>query len=426
MLNPSSKGWIDKYLNLVHKGEIKLRCDSTCGAAGDHYLHLIFGSSGIIFGVHSHFIFLNNIGEDKWTKHEKLKVLYFEAMLLIYVEKKYCCGEVLSLDDFLLKLDDFFKISGSVEIQSNWLSFLRLNTPNKLEALIDKRTQIPLSIDHKIWINYLQNSLCFLDVLLFRTYLEKVTEHELTQDRSTLAEGVINTIILAAHADGLIERKERTMFDLFLASADFSEEDRFKFRQLFESGIQLDSLDLICQSSLIYRKYLLDVAIFTVWSDTDFSENEYGFIQEIGYKLGFNEDDLNEAFSIVESFVLENRDIIPYLKAGNSYDKVFSRLSNRWSKIILRNKDKLYQELVESKELVELVRKSAVVELSPEEKDKVKTQFMDIIKSVPALAIFMLPGGVILLPLILKIIPSLIPSAFRDNEIDAPKDLEED
>jgi hypothetical protein len=78
----------------------------------------------------------------------------------------------------------------------------------------------------------------------------------------------------------------------------------------------------------------------------------------------------------------------------------------------------LTQEIRESHELVELVRKSAVAELTPEEKDKVKSQFMDIIKSVPALAIFMLPGGVILLPLILKIIPNLIPSAFRDNEID--------
>jgi len=43
---------------------------------------------------------------------------------------------------------------------------------------------------------------------------------------------------------------------------------------------------------------------------------------------------------------------------------------------------------------------------------------MDLVKSMPALAIFLLPGGALLLPLVLKIIPDLIPSAFRDNEIE--------
>ena len=31
---------------------------------------------------------------------------------------------------------------------------------------------------------------------------------------------------------------------------------------------------------------------------------------------------------------------------------------------------------------------------------------------------FLLPGGALLLPIVLKIIPDLIPSAFRDNELD--------
>ena len=57
-------------------------------------------------------------------------------------------------------------------------------------------------------------------------------------------------------------------------------------------------------------------------------------------------------------------------------------------------------------------------QLSDEEKSKVKSQFFDIVKSVPSLAIFMLPGGVLLLPFILKIVPDLLPSSFRDNEVD--------
>jgi hypothetical protein len=86
-----------------------------------------------------------------------------------------------------------------------------------------------------------------------------------------------------------------------------------------------------------------------------------------------------------------------------------------------RNKDKLATELKQSKELVALIRKSTSEELSKEEKEKVKTQFMDIVKSMPSLAIFLLPGGALLLPIVLKIIPDLVPSAFRDNEIEDGK-----
>ncbi|MFT7344774.1 MAG: hypothetical protein ACI9XP_001362 [Lentimonas sp.] len=68
--------------------------------------------------------------------------------------------------------------------------------------------------------------------------------------------------------------------------------------------------------------------------------------------------------------------------------------------------------------MMQLIRKSTKEELSKEEKELVKSQFLDIMKSMPALAIFMLPGGALLLPIVLRIIPDLIPSAFRDNELE--------
>ena len=97
---------------------------------------------------------------------------------------------------------------------------------------------------------------------------------------------------------------------------------------------------------------------------------------------------------------------------------MYGSLSKRWIKILGRNKDKLATELKQSKELVALIRKSTSTELTKEEKELVKTQFKDIVRSMPSLAIFMLPGGAVLLPLVLKIIPDLVPSAFRDNAIE--------
>jgi hypothetical protein len=60
-------------------------------------------------------------------------------------------------------------------------------------------------------------------------------------------------------------------------------------------------------------------------------------------------------------------------------------------------------------------------DLTKKEKEMVKEQFKDIVKSMPSLAIFLLPGGAFLLPLVLKVIPDLVPSAFRDNEVEKMK-----
>ncbi|MEY3411353.1 MAG: hypothetical protein RIQ70_39, partial [Bacteroidota bacterium] len=68
-------------------------------------------------------------------------------------------------------------------------------------------------------------------------------------------------------------------------------------------------------------------------------------------------------------------------------------------------------------ELMMLLGKSTQRDLTKEEKDQVKSQLMDIMKSMPSLAIFLIPGGSLLLPIFLKIIPGLMPSAFRDNEV---------
>lgn len=134
--------------------------------------------------------------------------------------------------------------------------------------------------------------------------------------------------------------------------------------------------------------------------------------------MSCSERDLDEAIYCTDQFLLENNQKVSYLNDSNSMELMLDSVSKRWIKILGRNKDKLAQEIKQSKELVYLIRKSASEELSKEEKEKVKAQFMDIAKSMPALAIFLLPGGALLLPIVLKIIPNLVPSAFKDNELE--------
>jgi hypothetical protein len=62
-----------------------------------------------------------------------------------------------------------------------------------------------------------------------------------------------------------------------------------------------------------------------------------------------------------------------------------------------------------------LLAHSTQRDLDKEEKKKVKKQLLDICKTVPSLTIFLIPGGSLLLPILIKFIPQMLPSSFNEN-----------
>jgi hypothetical protein len=94
-----------------------------------------------------------------------------------------------------------------------------------------------------------------------------------------------------------------------------------------------------------------------------------------------------------------------------------SKLKQEFQAAIDRNKKAVIAEVYETKELVQLLTKGTHTKLTPEEIKKVHAQILDIIKTIPALAIFALPGGAFILPLVMKILPfNLLPDNFYDKE----------
>jgi hypothetical protein len=90
--------------------------------------------------------------------------------------------------------------------------------------------------------------------------------------------------------------------------------------------------------------------------------------------------------------------------------------------VIKKNGAAVLIELRESKEaLVLLWRLASGRALTAQEQQKVKCQLVDLAKTVPALGIFALPGGMLLLPILARSLPwNILPSAFR-QELDKEK-----
>jgi len=65
MLSPGAKGWVRKYFELIDNKSIKINKKRPDGIEEKHYLHLLFGKSGIVFGYPSRRIFASKLDDSK-------------------------------------------------------------------------------------------------------------------------------------------------------------------------------------------------------------------------------------------------------------------------------------------------------------------------------------------------------------------------
>ena len=84
---------------------------------------------------------------------------------------------------------------------------------------------------------------------------------------------------------------------------------------------------------------------------------------------------------------------------------------------VMESLDIVIREINETRELYTLLQKwGAGTVLTDEEKRAVKEQLIDICKAIPALAIFMLPFGSLVLVFLIKTLPfNILPSSFNST-----------
>jgi ribosomal protein L7/L12 len=416
MLSPGSKGWIAKYFQLVETSEIDLSWDQPGDIPLQQFNHHFLAQSGIVFGYPVELLFASEIDQSKWTKDEKLTVLLFEALLFTYMRIKG--PQRFEREKFISDLYKFYK-NHRVHSLSSLIGYIfKEAKAEKIERILAKRTEVPRHITStKSWMSYLNNAFVYLDVLLFEEFIR--SEDQPRFDYQELAMLSLAVITLSAYSDGEVEEKEKAIFDTFLVSADLDSDEREIARLRFKEGFSLNELTPDLIDFWYFKRYLLDLSAVTIYANHEAGSEEKQFLVELCKWLQLEDCNLDEALVSSQQFVLQNNHQVAFLHDASSMEMMVDNVSKRWIKILGRNKDKLATELRQSKELVQLIRKSTKEELSKEEKEKVKMQFMDIAKSMPALAIFLLPGGALLLPIVLKIIPTLVPTAFRENDIEA-------
>ena len=393
-MNPSAIGWVTKL------GELLLQEPWRYNSFEELYTEL--KQTGFVYGVHvSPLPFIRSshpLTEDEIAKVNHLTALYYAFVL----EKQRN-----TFEEFLETLFDFYTEMGISTIKNTRKILEGKRTPLQLEKLIDSRIYLGGKVFNKAMGNNLTNALLFIDVLIYMDFLRE--EFSLKGHAQLLEYVSINLAYHTLYSKDL-EAHDLKLIKLLSSSLSYitldPEEFDGSYRELLRENFRTHE-----------RDFLFDLACLTVWEDKTLEVSESEFIYEIGLDLGKSKSEIAERLLDVQFFYAENYKNVPYLKSRNLASSFFDGVTKNVRRLLRRNSARLKKELLESKELLYLLRQSTRRELLPEEKKKVQQQLLDIFKTIPSLAIFMLPGGSILLPIAIGLIPKLLPSAFDENRL---------
>ena len=417
MVSPGSKNWIKKYYSLIEQGKISLDLSGWVDDSStkrSHQIRRMAEASGLIYGAANKLIFINS-QHLNLTEEEQLKLLLFEALIFVYLLHH---KEPFNPKTFNTYLERFYSIE-TIVYDHKWYNFLEEKGETiNLERLFAGRIKVKSNYtERNFWFNHLSNGLLYLDLILFHAFCGH-QEPTFNDRYDSYGEIILRTTYAGIKLipENFKPLVDQTLLKNLLASADLNKNISVTIKQsTFEQAAVIESIEYLKTHPLLANFcYQLWVLILHHADKEQFNEIE-SHVQFID-RLFIDKSDALGMYWDLRTAIDEHAPVSRKLSDSETL-KLTSYLSKRYIKILGRNKDKFIQELKESKELIQLVKKSMKEELTPEEKQAVKSQFNDLLKSVPSIGIFLIPGGSLLLPLILKLIPDLLPTAFQENEV---------
>lgn len=394
-MNPSTSGWIEKLCSQFLKNEI-LYSDYES-------LYNDLKQFGFIYGV--------NVGINtkidkihQYSEDELAKINLVTAMYYIYklVNPKMSSE---SFNDILLKFYKDLEVSDL----SIWDKLvIGKSNSSMLERLIHDRIQLDDNLLTRNFNRSITNSLLFVDVLTFDAFLKDNVD--VKSYAANLESIIIGTLYQSLNSKNKITDYDKEIIELIETSTSYIDDDELDVEDLI--------YDIEYNINNNEKKYLIDLICLSIWDDQILEKSEFRFLRNLGKRLDLESAVVHDSIMDVDSFHKTHKKEILLFQQSNPLTNFYENSSQLVNKLIRRNSKRIVKELNQSKELLSLITKSTHSDLTKEEQKKMQSQLLDLLKTVPSLAIFMLPGGAILLPIFAKLIPNMLPSAFDDNRIE--------
>ncbi len=395
MINPSANGWIDKFFLEQMPLIAPIVADPSL-------FYKKVRETGFIYGHIVSFNTIVPIETKGWIQNEISKVALINTLFDIY--------RLTSNDDnpkdFILKALSFYN-----EMNPEGFNLFKRMLPNSspalnLEKIIDSRVQTNEDIISKNFSHILTNALLFVDTMAFHQYLihGKIPEKYLKK----IEESTVSVVSLALKTKSIKSKYDDLLIKLFEASVRYS-----KFSKVSVQNLEELKLDYFTHE--LEKYYLIDMAGMALWNDGVIEKKEVYFLLKLAEFLSVPDAFVTESIEKTNQFIVAYKNEIPYFNYSNPVKHFYDQMTQSVIVLITRNKNRLLKEISQSKELMILLAYSTRRDLDEKEKYKVKKQLLDICKSIPSLTIFLLPGGSLLLPILIKFIPKMLPSSFNEN-----------
>lgn len=393
-MNPSKSNWIAKYFKetALHHNEM----------VEETAFYDEIRQSGFTYGYTSK-IPIPYVKHKQWTTEEKAKITLLHILYKTYVQQTHDSNT----ERFLSRTIAFYQTLDQFKASYFFDYILPSVNDEKagLEKIINSRVQTTSNIIERNFSHNLSNALLFVDVLAFRRFLND--EENVLLYFKELEQTILELVYYAYQQKTQKSKYDELILDLFENSIRYTKKDFKK--------PELDTIRFSTFTSIWGKNYLLDITNCVMWSDKLLESAEIQFIYKVGKLLSLQNDAIKKSLIAIEVFILENKEDIPYFQFSHPIKKFYKHTSKAILLLLERNKQSLAKELSNNKELLLLLAKATHKNLDTQEKKRIKKQLIELSKTIPSLTIFILPGGSLLLPLLIKFMPQILPNTFNEN-----------
>jgi hypothetical protein len=414
-MNPSKSGWLTDFI-AFRKQSFKKNKEFNKTPQGKHPDQSFYGiiqPTGIMYGHPVNTFGFDN--EQNWSDEDGIKVLMADSFFNIselYSNKKIQSES--DFDDFinltLIGICDFYNgVYPEIGISSkNWLG-KKKNITELTEQILEKRVLSSTGKRNNFWLGFFSRSQLFLDIYIYGQWTHIHPDNILLEffkgEKEELSFTSVKVIAAAAHANRHIEQEERALFEHFIATTSLPAEKRRVAQEYFEHGMGIQEIPIQESDSWIIRKFFLELAILTIWSDKKVDESERVFLKEFNDSLGFSSEEFEESLISVEGFLLQNWSQLDSLQGKIDYDFVSSEYINLLINMCANHINRIENMVADDNALLATIRKGNSTELTEDDKQLIRSKFLMILQSIPNFRVVVLPDEFLNYDTLLRIIP---------------------
>jgi len=436
-MNLTKPGWLRRYLDFrrvqafperLPSTGARLLADDSVHNSMDEAIYYFIQPTGIMYGLPT------RLPDDTVTFPKSKYHSSQDWALLAFLESLFGC--LVADRHFLLEglAEEEDRLTPAIDVAAQYFLHDQASAPegmiSSITRIIRRTDRLESALLHQLRPAYnrfrtpqlFSNSYLFMDLYNCILWQRNALMggggpdmlDELVQGQRAQKLALIRLVIAAGWSDNMLSRYESYLVSQLIRGSRLPAVEQRALQQIAERGIGLDEIDLPPMPWLL-RRFILELIMLMVLIDQEFNQRELAFVEAMIERLGLWPVELEQSRTALELFLMNQHDRLFYLDWRPSVFGIGDRLRERATLAVRANLDSIVTEIRETQELYTLLMKSTRQKLDAEEKAKVRAQLMDILKTIPALAIFALPGGGLALPIVIRLLPfNILPSAFDD------------